>query len=73
MFIYTPPYTPFIPLAGIEADLPFAGSQDVRDRSNQALIQYRLDLKHFLTVFAAEAKVPGPPAQLTQWELSIET
>jgi hypothetical protein len=72
MFIYTPPYTPFIPLGGIEAELPF-GSKDASDPRNQALIQYRRDLTHFLTVFAQESKVPGPPAQVTQWELSIET
>lgn len=72
-FIYTTPYKPFIPLGGVGADLPFTGSADVVDKCNRALIRYRTDLQDFMTLYAAASGVPGPPAQLTQWELNIET
>jgi len=72
-FVYTPPYKPFIPLGGIEADLPFVGSPGVVDGCNHALIRYRTDLVNFMKVFAADFDVPCPPAQVTQWELNIET
>jgi lipoxygenase len=72
-FIYSAPYKPFIPLAGIDRELPFVGPPGVADVCNQALIRYRTDLRAFMTLYAAESGVPGPPAQLNQWELSIET
>ena len=72
-FIYTTPYKPFIPLAGIDAELPFTGPPDVVDKCNKALIRYRTEVKDFMTLFAEESHVLGPPAQLTQWELNIET
>ena len=71
--IYTAPYKPFIPLEGIEADLSFTGDPGTVDVCNQALIHYRRDLQDFMTLYASIAGVDGPPAQLHQWPLNIET
>ena len=49
------------------------GTSGIRDVCNQALIRYRTDIWSFMALYAADSKVPGPPAQLTQWELNIET
>lgn len=73
IFIYTAPYKPFIPLEGIEADLSFTGDPGTVDVCNQALIHYRRDLQDFMTLYASIAGVDGPPAQLHQWPLNIET
>jgi hypothetical protein len=79
-FIYSPPYIPFIPLAGIEADLPYRGPAKVA--CNNALIQYRRDLQAFMEFYAADSNFQNLPAQMNfqvtqaqlhQWELSIET
>src|SRR5262245_34657756 len=70
-FVYSPPYIPFIPLDGIREDLSFAGPH--REACNKALIEYRTDLQNFIALYAADSKVPGVPAQINQWELSIET
>jgi lipoxygenase len=72
-FIYSAPYVPFIPLAGIGEELPFTGSDAATDKANRALVHYRRDLEAFMTHYAAECSVPGPPAQIHQWELNIET
>jgi hypothetical protein len=72
-FVYSAPYKPFIPLTGIEQDLPFTHPPGIADICNQALVQYRRDLQNFIALYAAESKVPGPPAQIHQWELNIET
>jgi hypothetical protein len=79
-FIYSPPYIPFIPLAGIEADLPYRGPAKVA--CNNALIQYRRDLQTFMEFYATDSNFQNLPAQMNfqvtqaqlhQWELSIET
>jgi len=70
-FIYSTPYEPFIPLAGIEADLSFRGPTALA--CNTALIQFRRDLEKFIDLWAQELKVQGVPAQVHQWELNIET
>ena len=72
-FVYSPPYKPFIPLDGIREDLPFVRPPAVAEICNEALVRYRLDLQNFIVLWAADSKVPGPPAQINQWELSIET
>jgi hypothetical protein len=72
-FIYSPPYTPFIPLAGIREDLSFTGKDGIGETCNEALVQYRTDLQSFIDLYAAGSNVPGVPAQIHQWELSIET
>jgi hypothetical protein len=70
-FIYSPPYEPFIPLAGVEADQSFTGATAAA--CNAALVRFRRDLEAFMTQWAFEADVQGPPAQVHQWELNIET
>jgi Lipoxygenase len=72
-FIYSAPYKPFIPLEGIHQDQSFTGRAGAADLANQALVQYRRDLEAFIDRYAAESNVPGVPAQIHQWELSIET
>ena len=71
-FIYSPPYTPFIPLQGIEEDASFIGPSGVPETCKSALIQYRRDLLAFIDLWAKDEGVPGVPAQMHQWELSIE-
>jgi hypothetical protein len=70
-FIYSPPYESFIPLAGIDAELSFKG--DTAGVCNDALRQFRRDVQNFMTLWAYDADVQGPPAQVHQWELNIET
>jgi hypothetical protein len=72
-FVYSAPYKPFIPLAGIDRELPFVGGSGAGDVCNQALKRYRADVRSFMALYADDFKIPGPPAQLNQWELSIET
>ncbi len=71
-FIYSPPYTPFIPLQGIEEDALFVGPSGVPEICKSALIQYRRDLIAFIDLWAKDEGEPGAPAQMHQWELSIE-
>jgi hypothetical protein len=79
-FVYSPPYIPFIPVAGVEAELPFRGPASAA--CNNALIQYRRDLLAFMELYAADSNHQNQPAQMNfqvtpaqihQWELSIET
>lgn len=79
-FVYSPPYIPFIPVAGVEAELSFRGPAAVA--CNEALIQYRRDLLAFMQLYAADSNVQNLPAQMNfqvtpaqihQWELNIET
>jgi hypothetical protein len=69
-FIYSTPYEPFIPLAGIEAELSFTGKN--AEACNTALVQFRRDIEAFIDLWAKEAKIQGVPAQVHQWELCIE-
>lgn len=78
-FIYSPPYIPFIPVAGVEAELPFQGP--AADACNDALIQYRRDLLAFMELYATDSNYQNLPAQMNfqvtpaqihQWELNIE-
>jgi hypothetical protein len=70
-FTYSPPYESFIPLAGIDADLPFRG--DKAELCNAALKQFRRDVKAFIDLWARDAQVEPTPAQEHQWPLNIET
>ena len=79
-FIYSPPYIPFIPIGGIDADLSYRGPAKVA--CDKALIQYRRELQAFIEFFAADSNFqdlpanmnfPVGPAQIHQWELNIET
>ncbi len=64
-FAFSAPYVPFIPDAGLEADLFYPGG--VNDPRNRALIQFRRDLKAFIERYQNE----NP--QFHQWPLNIET
>lgn len=64
-FAFTAPYVPFLPEAGLEAELFYRGSAS--DPRNQALIQFRRDLKAFIEKY----QMDNP--QLHQWPLNIET
>jgi len=70
-FISSPPYEPLIPLAGIDADQSFTGT--TAEACNAALVRFRRDVQAFMTLWAYDADVQGPPAQIHQWELNIET
>lgn len=70
-FTYSPPYESFIPLAGIDTDLPFKGDQ--AEACNTALKQFRRDVRAFMGLWAGDAHVEPPPAQEHQWPLNIET
>jgi hypothetical protein len=65
IFAFSPPYEPFIPLAGAGSGLFFPG--DSADPRNQALIQLRNGLAAFIRDYE-----PDMP-QLFQWPLNIET
>jgi hypothetical protein len=78
-FVYTPPYIPFIPIAGVEAELSFRGPGEAA--CNTALIQFRRDLQAFMELYAkdshyqnlpAQMNFQVTPAQIHQWELNIE-
>jgi hypothetical protein len=79
-FVYSPPYIPFIPVAGVEAELSFQGPGS--QACNDALVQYRRDLLAFMEIYAADSNHQNQPAQMNfqitpaqihQWELNIET
>ena len=73
-FSFSPPYIPFIPLAGIGEELPFTDSSGApQPLCNAALVQYRTDLETFISQYAAEYGVQGAPAQIHQYPLNIET
>jgi hypothetical protein len=63
-FVFSPAYVPLIPLGGVDKDLPFP--EDLEDRRNQAVIDFRNSMIGFIDEYAA-------PAQREQWELCIET
>ncbi len=65
IFAFSPPYQPFIPLAGDDTDLFYSGG--VGSRRNQALIRLRKGLAAFIADFEPD----GP--QLFQWPRNIET
>jgi len=78
-FAYSPPYIPFIPIAGVGADLPFTGP--ARAACNAALVTYRTAVLTIINTFFADSNVQTQPAQMnfqatpaqnTQWELNIE-
>jgi hypothetical protein len=58
---------------GIREDLSFNAPDGIGEICKQALVQYRTDLQSFVDLYAAGSNVPGVPAQIHQWELSIET
>ena len=64
-FIYSPPYTPFIPTGGVDANLFFPGGPG--DPLNSALINYRQAVQGFIDTLEPEWK------QHHQWPLNIET
>jgi hypothetical protein len=70
-FAFSTPYVPFIPLDGIEADLPFTGAG--AQACNDALIAFRRDLERFIDLWAKDSSVPGIPSQTHRWPLNIET
>jgi hypothetical protein len=70
-FTFSPPYVAFIPLDGIDAELSFTGAS--AHACNDALIQFRRDLEGFMALWAKDTSVEGPPAQIHQWPLNIET
>ena len=65
IFAFTPPYTPFIPTGGLDADLFFPGGPDAP--LNSALINYRQAVQGVIDKIDPEWK------QHHQWPLNIET
>lgn len=63
IFLFSAPYEPFVPLAGVETDLFFP---EANDRRNQALVAFRQRLLKFVAEFQ-------PVPQYYQWPLNIET
>ena len=64
-FAFSTPYEPFIPFAGVDANLFFPGGR--RSRRNQALTELRNGLAGSIDEYQ-----PGAP-QRFQWPLNIET
>jgi hypothetical protein len=64
-FAYSTPYEPYIPLAGVDAELFFPGGP--RDPRNRALIKLRRGLARFIDDYQPEMP------QRFQWPLNIET
>ena len=64
-FAFSVPYEPFIPIAGLDADLFFPGGMD--DPRNKALVLFRQAMVEFI-----EAYSPASP-QRYQWPLNVET
>lgn len=65
IFVFSPPYEPFVPLGGVNSELFFAGGAS--DPRNQALIALRTGLAAFIDDYQ-----PGTP-QRFQWPRNIET
>lgn len=65
IFVFTGPYVPFIPKAGVEADLFFPGG--LKDPRNRALVEYREAVIKLMKKYA--------PNEMTteQWPLNIES
>ena len=64
-FAFTSPYVPFIPKAGVDADLFFPGG--LSDLRNKALVEYRKAAIKFMEEYAPDQKTHE------QWPLNIET
>jgi hypothetical protein len=65
IFVFSPPYEPFIPLNGAHTSLFFPGGAS--DSRNQALIRLRIGLASFIDDYQPETP------QRFQWPLNIET
>ena len=64
-FAFSTPYEPFIPLAGVGANLFFPGGRS--DERNQALVDLRRGLRGFIKDYQPDMPQPF------QWPLNIET
>ena len=64
-FAFSTPYVPFIPLAGVDAELFFPGG--LADERNRAQVAFRRGLADFINDYQPEM------AQRFQWPLNIET
>lgn len=65
IFQHSAPYKPALPLGGLDQDL-FFSDQDISDKRNIALIEYREFLQRFI-------KKQSPLCQTHQWPKNIET
>jgi hypothetical protein len=65
IFVFSPPYEPFIPIGGVDTELFFPGG--AADPRNQALIELRNGMAAFINDYE-----PGTP-QRFQWPRNIET
>jgi hypothetical protein len=65
IFVFSAPYEPFIPVGGVETNLPF--SNGMQDPRNRAIVDYRNRLIEFINDYE-----PSNP-QIGQWPLNIET
>jgi len=65
IFVFSPPYEPFIPLDGADTNLFFP--EGASDSRNQALIRFRKALASFIDDYQPETP------QRFQWPLNIET
>lgn len=66
-FVFSTPYKPFIPSAGVESDLFFP--HGMADPRNKALVKFRQDVSGFIQAYYP----PSEPVQMSQWPLNIET
>jgi hypothetical protein len=64
-FAFSPPYEPFIPLGGVNAELFFPGGPDAA--RNRALVRFRNGLLGFIS------RYQPVPRQTFQWPRDIET
>ena len=64
-FVFSVPYESFIPLGGVETELPFPNG--MKDARNRALVVFRNRLIEFINDYE-----PDNP-QIYQWPLNIET
>ena len=64
-FVFSAPYEPLIPLAGLDRDLFFSGDQF--PRSNAALIAFRKVIQGFIPEYSPDSPL------IHQWPMSIET
>ncbi|MFI5134442.1 MAG: lipoxygenase family protein [Chitinophagales bacterium] len=74
IFAFSAPYDSFIPIEGVNANLPYANGPT--DPKNIALIQYRNEIMSFIKKFTARAQqypFPADEPQYQQWPTNIET
>ncbi len=64
-FIFSAPYKPFIPIGGMDVNLPFGNS--LSDPRNEAAVRFREDIAEFIQQFDTDSPI------VHQWPASVET